>query len=68
MSRTDRNVAQKMKVLSKKRWICGINGRVIYIIDYAVEDEKDGEGLRGLVDRKSKERVVEEHQQNILKE
>jgi len=41
---------------------------VIYIIDYAVEDEKDAEGLRGLMARKSKDRVVEEHQQNILKE
>ena len=26
--------------------------RVIDIIDYAVEDEKDAEGLRGLMDRK----------------
>ena len=38
---------------------------MIDIIDYAVEDEKDGEGLKGLVDRKSKERFAKEHQRKI---
>jgi len=34
MSRTDRNVAQKMKVLSKKRWICGIKRVISPIAPY----------------------------------
>ena len=38
---------------------------VIDIIDYAVEDEKDAEGLSGLMDRKSKERFAKEHQRKI---
>jgi hypothetical protein len=42
--------------------------RVIDIIDYAVEDEKDAEGLRAGWTEKSKERVAEEDQQKILKE
>ena len=39
--------------------------QVIDIIDYAVEDKKDAEGLRGLMDRKSKERFAKEHQRKI---
>ena len=35
------------------------------IIDYAVYDEKDAEGLSGLMDRKSKERFAKEHQRKI---
>ena len=35
------------------------------IIDYAVDDEKDAEGLSGLMDRKSKERFAKEHQRKI---
>ncbi len=38
---------------------------VIDIIDYAVENEKDAEGLRGLMDKKSKERFAKEHQRKI---
>ena len=38
---------------------------MIDIIDYAVEDEKDAEDLRDWLDRKSKERVAEEHQRKI---
>ena len=38
---------------------------VIDIIDYAVENEKDAEGLSGLMDRKSKERFAKEHQRKI---
>jgi hypothetical protein len=38
---------------------------VIDIIDYAVENEKDAEGLRGLMDKKSKERFTKEHQRKI---
>lgn len=34
---------------------------MIDIIDYAVEDEKDAEDLRDWLDRKSKERVTQEH-------
>ncbi len=41
---------------------------MIDIIDYAVEDEEDAEDLRDGLDRKSKERVAEEHQRKILKE
>ena len=48
----------------KKVGFCGID-RVIEIIDYAVEDEKDAEDLRDWLNRKSKERVAEEHQQKI---
>ena len=42
---------------------CGID-RVIDIIDYA-EVEKDAEDLRDWLDKNSKERVAEEHQQKI---
>ena len=38
---------------------------VIDIIDYAVENEKDAEGLSCLMDRKSKERFVKEHKRKI---
>jgi len=38
---------------------------VIDIIDYAEDDEKENEGLRGLMDRKSKERFAKEHQRKI---
>jgi len=37
---------------------------VIDIIEYP-EDEKDAEGLRGLMDRKSKERFAKEHQRKM---
>ena len=47
-----------------KRGVCG-RDQVIDIIDYAVEDEKDAEGLSGLRDRKSKERFAKEHQRKI---
>jgi len=49
---------------NKKMGVCG-RDQVIDIIDYAVEDEKDAEGLRGLMDRKSKERFAKEHQRKI---
>jgi len=44
--------------------VCGLD-QVIDIIDYVVEDEKDAEDLKGLMDRKSKERFVKEHQRKI---
>jgi hypothetical protein len=48
----------------KKGGFCGID-RVIDIIDYVVEDEKDAEDLKGWLDRKSKERFAKEHQRKI---
>ncbi len=38
---------------------------MIDIIDYTVEDEKDAEGLRVLIDRKSNELFAKEHQRKI---
>jgi len=40
--------------------VVGID-KVIDIIDYAVDDEKNAEGLRVLIDRKSKVKVSKEH-------
>ena len=55
---------ERLKFTLEKRGSCGID-RVIDIIDYAVEDEKDAEDLRDWLDRKSKERFAKEHQRKI---
>ena len=64
-----KNCARKLiegglKVNPKKGGVCR-REQVIDIIDYAVDDEKDAEGLRGLMDKKSKERFPKEHQRKI---
>ncbi len=57
---------EKIETLSKELEIVKgrlpLLNRALDIIDYAVNDEKDAEDLRGWLDKKRKERDAEEHQ------